>query len=329
MSDQPPQRDPYHPNGPQPSWQQAQNNPNQPYPPRRQYDPQQHYQGPPQPGQQWIQGPPQQPPTPPKKKHAGCKIFGATLGAIVLIMIIAAIATSGGGATAGQPTIPQTSARSAPSSTPPKTSAPAPSPVPTATPSQVFATVPKVVGLSRADARAAITRVDLKVGRVGKQSSSRDPGTVLRQNIRPGSKVEPGSEVALIVAKPLPRVPDVVGLSKSSAIHRLQSAGFRVATKTKTTTSGTDHAVLSQSPSGHARKGPGATVRLVISDLHAPVAPRASTPPAQQHTCTMTSSGSCIRGGEFCRQADYGMTGYDADGTGYVCTGDRTHPHWE
>lgn len=53
-------------------------------------------------------------------------------------------------------------------------------------------------------------------------------------------------------------------------------------------------------------------------------------PPAPvQHGCTTTSSGSCIRGGEFCPQASYGMTGYDADGTAYICTGDRTHPHWE
>jgi hypothetical protein len=63
-----------------------------------------------------------------------------------------------------------------------------------------------------------------------------------------------------------------------------------------------------------------------------PPAPRATTPvsaaPAQ-HGCTTTASGSCIRGGEFCPQADYGMTGYDADGTPYVCKGDSTHPHWE
>jgi hypothetical protein len=60
-------------------------------------------------------------------------------------------------------------------------------------------------------------------------------------------------------------------------------------------------------------------------------ATHASTPPPtpRTHACTTTSSGSCIRGGEFCPQADYGMTGYDANGTTYVCTGDRTHPHWE
>ena len=47
------------------------------------------------------------------------------------------------------------------------------------------------------------------------------------------------------------------------------------------------------------------------------------------HACTHTSSGSCIRGGEFCPQASYGMTGWDASNRHYVCKGDYTHPHWE
>ncbi|MEZ0580405.1 hypothetical protein [Nocardioides sp. MH1] len=46
------------------------------------------------------------------------------------------------------------------------------------------------------------------------------------------------------------------------------------------------------------------------------------------HHCTRTSSGSCIRGGEFCPQASYGHSGWDARGRRYVCKGDRTHPHW-
>lgn len=47
------------------------------------------------------------------------------------------------------------------------------------------------------------------------------------------------------------------------------------------------------------------------------------------HTCTKTSSGSCIQGGEFCKQALYGQTGYDGSGRKYTCTGDHVHPHWE
>lgn len=44
--------------------------------------------------------------------------------------------------------------------------------------------------------------------------------------------------------------------------------------------------------------------------------------------CTHTSSGSCIRGGEFCPRSKYGKSGYDAKGRRYVCKGNRTHPHW-
>lgn len=47
------------------------------------------------------------------------------------------------------------------------------------------------------------------------------------------------------------------------------------------------------------------------------------------HACTQTSTGSCIRGGEFCSQSMYGHTGYDANGRSWICTGDHTHPHWE
>ena len=47
------------------------------------------------------------------------------------------------------------------------------------------------------------------------------------------------------------------------------------------------------------------------------------------HACTRTSSGSCISGGQFCPQASYGQAGYDAHGNRYVCSGSRSHPHWE
>jgi hypothetical protein len=44
--------------------------------------------------------------------------------------------------------------------------------------------------------------------------------------------------------------------------------------------------------------------------------------------CTRTSSGSCIRGGQFCPRAKYGKSGWDARGRRYVCKGNRSHPHW-
>jgi hypothetical protein len=56
---------------------------------------------------------------------------------------------------------------------------------------------------------------------------------------------------------------------------------------------------------------------------------QATTAAPATHACTKTSSGSCIQGGEFCRQALYGQSGWNASGTRYTCTGDHTHPHWE
>jgi curli biogenesis system outer membrane secretion channel CsgG len=46
------------------------------------------------------------------------------------------------------------------------------------------------------------------------------------------------------------------------------------------------------------------------------------------HPCTRTSSHTCIRGGQFCPQASYGHSGWDARGRRYVCKGDHQHPHW-
>jgi hypothetical protein len=56
--------------------------------------------------------------------------------------------------------------------------------------------------------------------------------------------------------------------------------------------------------------------------------PAPRTTSAARTACTTTSSGSCIRGGQFCPKAKYGQSGYDASGTRYVCSGDSSHPHW-
>ena len=54
-----------------------------------------------------------------------------------------------------------------------------------------------------------------------------------------------------------------------------------------------------------------------------------SSPATAAPGCTTTSSGACIRGGEFCPKASYGQHGFDASGNELVCTGDQTHPKWE
>lgn len=71
----------------------------------------------------------------------------------------------------------------------------------------------------------------------------------------------------------------------------------------------------------------GKTIRS--GHLHLVSSRPTSSPTDASQGCTTTSSGSCIKGGEFCKQSFYGQTGTDAEGRRYTCTGDHTHPHWE
>jgi hypothetical protein len=75
------------------------------------------------------------------------------------------------------------------------------------------------------------------------------------------------------------------------------------------------------------------TLRTFIAALAIALAGLVSVPAvsgavASTHACTHTSSGSCIQGGQFCPQASYGHSGWDARGHRYVCKGNHTHPHW-
>jgi hypothetical protein len=80
--------------------------------------------------------------------------------------------------------------------------------------------------------------------------------------------------------------------------------------------------------------GPAMTLRTFVAALAIALAGLVSAPavagaaPSPHHPCTRTSSHTCIRGGEFCPQASYGHSGWDARGHRYVCKGDHTHPHW-
>jgi hypothetical protein len=67
----------------------------------------------------------------------------------------------------------------------------------------------------------------------------------------------------------------------------------------------------------------------VVVRVTAPVRHTSTHTTSTSHSCTRTSTGSCIRGGEFCAQAMYGHVGYDSSGRSWRCTGDHTHPHWE
>jgi hypothetical protein len=78
-----------------------------------------------------------------------------------------------------------------------------------------------------------------------------------------------------------------------------------------------------------ALTGTGAAVAAPAPLAHAHTHTQAVSSVDRHHKCTRTSSGTCIRGGEFCPQARFGHSGWDAKGRRYVCKGNHQHPHWE
>jgi hypothetical protein len=76
-----------------------------------------------------------------------------------------------------------------------------------------------------------------------------------------------------------------------------------------------------------------AALALALAGLGAPALATADAATAApsvlaRHACTKTSTGHCIKGGQFCPKASYGHAGYDAQGRKYICKGNHTHPHW-
>lgn len=105
---------------------------------------------------------------------------------------------------------------------------------------------------------------------------------------------------------------------------------------------GISSAVGSSNSQSETTAGPHPTVTVTVTAhrtvvrthrvvIHRTVTakPKPTHAPSQaapvQHSCTRTDEGTCIQGGEFCRDSDEGRYGYDANGTRYLCT----EGHWE
>jgi serine/threonine-protein kinase len=126
--------------------------------------------------------------------------------------------------------------------------------------------VPKVTDLGEADARSQLEALGFQVATTPKESTDKDPGTVLDQTPPAGTRLPKGSKVTLTVAKePKPvDVPDVVGQGRLAAEHTLKKAGFQVAVVEQPTSTLTeDRHVLQQDPAaGQAKKGSTVTITV-------------------------------------------------------------------
>ena len=126
--------------------------------------------------------------------------------------------------------------------------------------------VPNVLGMTEADAVAALQAVLL----VPATSQSSDPtvpvGSVLAQDPA-GGEVEQGSTVNLAISTGPGEtaVPDVVGQSESSATTQLENAGFTVTVEQAEHLTVPSGDVISQSPAGGSMAPPGSAVTIVVS----------------------------------------------------------------
>ena len=128
------------------------------------------------------------------------------------------------------------------------------------------ATVPNFVGLTLAAAQSSASKNKLVLdsSAPGQYSTTVPQGSVLSQGTKPGTQVDRGTTVTVVVSQgpPLVDVPDVYGMNKDKARKLLEKAGFKV---TFTYLDSRPlNLVTSQSPAAGTQAPLGSTIRLAI-----------------------------------------------------------------
>jgi len=132
-----------------------------------------------------------------------------------------------------------------------------------ASPSPEVITVPNVEGRKVIASCSVLTRVGLQIDSTEKFSNE-TPGTVLNQRPKKGSRVEVGSHIEVVVAKTLPRVPDVISLRHKRATRILEELDFEVTIRRQSSSSPAG-SVISQSPPAGTEARPGRNVTIVVA----------------------------------------------------------------
>ena len=130
--------------------------------------------------------------------------------------------------------------------------------------------VPNVVGWNKETAREKFKDIGLSVLIKSQPDDSVAPNKVIATEPKAGSIVSGGSTVTVVISTPTASrgvsvVPNVIGLSQSSAISKLSQYGFEVSTATRRSErpAGT---VVSQSPKKGQKRGVGSSIVIYISD---------------------------------------------------------------
>ena len=135
--------------------------------------------------------------------------------------------------------------------------------------------VPNVLGETQAAATTSIANAGLVLGTVTTQSSSTVPsGSVIGETPAPGTQVNVGSAVNLVVSSGLAQVavPNVVGETQAAATTALTAAGLVLGTATTQSSSTVPSgSVISENPAAGTEVNVGSAVNLVVSSGPVPL----------------------------------------------------------
>ena len=126
--------------------------------------------------------------------------------------------------------------------------------------------MPKVTGMTEADAKANLTSKGLSVS-VTYEYSTQAAGTVLKQSIAPNTKVTRGTAVTITVSsgEETVKVPNVTGQTLETAENSLKSAGFKVTVNKIYSDTVPENQVINQNPASGSAQVKGSTVVITVS----------------------------------------------------------------
>lgn len=129
--------------------------------------------------------------------------------------------------------------------------------------------MPDLKGMSKENAQAKLKRMGLTVV-VYEENDSADEGTVIKQDIPPGTKINKGKTVDIIVSKGEKKktvtMPDYKGMSIDSARSSVEANGLVVTSVTQQSSSEPAGTVIDQTPSPGSKIQEGSSVSLIVSN---------------------------------------------------------------
>ncbi len=130
--------------------------------------------------------------------------------------------------------------------------------------------VPRIIGMSEAEAKSALEAEGLKLEIKSEQYITEEgvqPDQVVSQDPENGTRIEKGSSVAVVVTREL-RVPQLVGMSYGDAASQLNKVGLKADRKQRPTKKQEEvDVVLTQSPGNGTLTTPGSSVTLEVGAL--------------------------------------------------------------